>query len=61
MKSECVGLSEKGTVAKKVVFGIGEIVPKMEGFWDCSSPQVAGLTIGFVIISVVVNCSGGLI
>jgi hypothetical protein len=32
MKSECVGLYEKGTVAKKVVFGIGEIVPKMEVF-----------------------------
>ena len=32
MKSECVGLYEKGTVAKKVVFGIGEIVLKTEVF-----------------------------
>src|SRR4029434_4668940 len=32
MKSECVGLYEKGTAAKKVVFGIGEIVPKTEGY-----------------------------
>ena len=35
MKSECVGLYEKGTVAKKVVFGIGGS-PKNGGFRDGS-------------------------